>query len=146
MCCITLVLNAQEDKAIERDIKATITTFFEGLHTADTLKIQLVCSDDIIIQSVIKPQGENQFKRIVTSKEMFYELINAIPKDAEIEERLLDYKIQVDGGMAHVWTPYEFYMRNELVHTGVNSFQLFKSNKGWKIIYLLDTRHKIELQ
>lgn len=134
---ITTMLNAQNN-----DIKRVITTFFEGLHTSDTLKIQSVCSKDIVIQSIIK--NTEGLKHVITPQKLFYELISAIPKDITIEERLLDYTIQVDGGMAHVWTPYEFYVQNKLVHTGVNSFQLYKSAEGWKIVYILDTRNKVK--
>jgi hypothetical protein len=60
----------------------------------------------------------------------------------KFEERLLDYSIQVDGAMAHVWTPYEFYVNNKFSHKGVNAFTLFKDNGLWKIVYLIDTRRR----
>ena len=63
-----------------------------------------------------------------------------IPQTMKIEEKILTYKIQVDGTMANVWAPYEFYANGKLSHTGVNSFQLFKDEGIWKIIYLVDTR------
>jgi len=62
--------------------------------------------------------------------------------DQKWDERLLDYNIQVDGNMANVWTPYEFWFNGTFSHCGVNSFQLFNDNGNWKIIYLMDTRRK----
>ena len=44
--------------------------------------------------------------------------------------------------MAHVWAPYEFWYNGEFSHCGVNSFQLFKEEDTWKIIYLIDSRRK----
>ena len=76
-----------------------------------------------------------------SSKE-FYISIATIPKDVVVEEKILSYNIQVDGTMAHVWTPYEFYMNGKLSHYGVNAFTLFKENEKWKIIYVIDTRRK----
>ena len=64
------------------------------------------------------------------------------PKELQFEERLLDYKIQIDGTMAHVWTPYEFYVNGSFSHSGVNSFTLFSENNQWKIVHLIDTRRK----
>jgi hypothetical protein len=63
-----------------------------------------------------------------------------LPDTLRIQERLLDYRIQTDGDMAHAWTPYEFYLNGNFHHCGVNSFQLFRDSEGWKIIYIIDTR------
>jgi len=64
------------------------------------------------------------------------------PRKDIYEERLLSYKVLVDGNMAHVWTPYEFYVNGQLSHCGVNSFQLFNDNGQWKITYIIDTRRR----
>jgi len=50
--------------------------------------------------------------------------------------------ILIDGNLASVWTPYEFYFKGQFSHCGVNSFQLVKSNNEWKIQYIIDTRRK----
>lgn len=126
--------------AQEADVKKSITTFFEGMHTSDTLKIKSVCSDSMILQSV--SEGKSGIKLSTERASEFYKAITEIPKSAKIEERLLDYKIQIDGAMAHAWTPYEFYVNGKFSHKGVNSFQLFKDNGIWKIIYIVDTRRK----
>lgn len=65
-----------------------------------------------------------------------------IPADMQFEERILSYNIQVDGTMAHAWTPYEFYINGKFSHKGVNAFTLFKTAEGWKIVHLIDTRRK----
>ena len=51
--------------------------------------------------------------------------------------------IKIDGNLASVWTPYEFYLDNNFSHCGVNSFQLFNNNGNWEIIYIVDTRKKL---
>ncbi len=132
---ITTLLSAQES-----DIKKTITTFFEGMHTADTLKIKSVCNDTMVLQSIPETDGEDSLT--TDTAEEFYKSIATIPSHIKIEERLLRYDIQIDGAMAHVWTPYEFYINDKLSHSGVNSFTLFRDNGTWKIIYIIDTRHK----
>ena len=42
--------------------------------------------------------------------------------------------------MASVCAPYEFYLDDKFLHFSVNSIQLFKSNDGWKITYMIDIR------
>ncbi len=127
---------AQEETAI----KQSISVFFEGLQTGDTLKIQTVCHKDMKLQSIMEKNtvGALSFQ----SNSDFYKSIAAIPKNLKIEERLLSYKIQVDGSMAHVWTPYEFYVNEKQSHIGTNSFTLLLENNSWKIVHIIDTRRK----
>lgn len=138
MILLAFSLFAIQLHAQEADIKKTIGIFFEGLHSGDTLKIKSVCSEKMILQSIMESSKGTKFSHEDISE--FYKSIASIPKDMKVEERLLDYKIQVDGSMAHAWTPYEFYINGKLSHSGVNSFQLYKDNGVWKIIYIIDTR------
>ena len=58
--------------------------------------------------------------------------------DQKWDERLLDYKVEIDGNLAHVWTPYEFWFNENFSHCGANSFTLAKFDDGWKIIHLIE--------
>lgn len=55
-----------------------------------------------------------------------------------LDEKLFDIEVNVSGNLASVWTPYYFYLDKKLHHCGVNSFQLIKIEKVWKIQYLID--------
>lgn len=57
---------------------------------------------------------------------VFFKSIASIPKEVVFQEKILNYFIQVDGSMAHVWTLYEFYGNGKLSHKGVNAFTLLK--------------------
>jgi hypothetical protein len=126
--------------AQEKQIKQSISVFFEGLQSADTLKIQSVCHKEMKLQSIMEKNsiGNLSFE----TNEEFYKSIASIPKNIKIEERILDYKIQIDNSMAQVWTPYEFYINDKLSHFGSNSFTLLLENNVWKIVHIIDTRRK----
>lgn len=135
---VIIAFSAQFMAAQEADVRKTIDTFFIGLNTTDTLKIQTVCSEDLILQTIAeKPAGG-----VLTGDDIkeFYKSIGSVPKNIKIEERILSHEIKVDGSMAHAWTPYEFYVNGKLSHSGTNSFTLFKDNGQWKIIHIIDTR------
>ncbi|MCF8272644.1 MAG: nuclear transport factor 2 family protein [Flavobacteriaceae bacterium] len=140
LCIIlTSTLYAQEEEAIK--VKAAVDTFFEGFHKGDTTLMKSVMIDKIFLQTTFT--NKEGINTLVTEKPS--ELINAIANrtsDQKWDERLLDYNIQIDGTMAHVWTPYEFWFNDTFSHCGVNSFQLFNDNGQWKIIYLIDTRRR----
>lgn len=126
--------------AQESEIRLSIEIFFDGFHSKDSLKIKSVCDAGMILQSISE---SSKGTKLTTEKASeFIKSIVSIPTDMKFEERLLSYKIQIDGAMAHVWTPYEFYVNGKLSHKGVNSFQLFKEKETWKIIYIVDTRRK----
>ncbi len=138
---IVNTLHAQTLVDEQRAVKQTIETFFEGFHKGDTTLMKSVMVDKFTTQTAYK----NKEGKDVLVTDNSTKLINAIgkrPTEQKWDERLLDFKIQVDGNMANAWTPYEFWFNGNFSHCGVNSFQLFKDNGTWKIIYLIDTRRK----
>ncbi|CAC9976918.1 nuclear transport factor 2 family protein [Flavobacterium panici] len=127
--------------AQKQEVQKAIEIFFEGFHQKDSVKIKTVCADKMILQSI----SESSVKGNKLSNESaaeFYKSIATIPSTMKFQEKILSYNIQIDGTMAHVWAPYEFYLNDKLSHTGVNTFTLFKEKDSWKIIYLIDTRRK----
>ncbi|MBC8754587.1 nuclear transport factor 2 family protein [Kordia sp. YSTF-M3] len=132
-------LHAQTDD--ETAAKQAVVQFFDGFHKKDSVLMQEVVHKDLILQTtftnkkgeaVLKNQDATGFIKAVVSR-----------ADSPIwKEKILSYSVQVDGTMANVWTPYEFWLNGKFLHCGVNSFQLFKDNGTWKIIYLIDTRRK----
>ncbi|MNX66665.1 putative lumazine-binding protein [compost metagenome] len=131
-----IVANAQK-----QEVQKNIEIFFEGFHQKDTVKIKSVCTDKMILQSISESAVKGNKLSDENAKD-FYKSIATIPSSMKFQEKILSYTIQIDGTMAHVWAPYEFYLNNKLSHTGVNTFTLFKEKDSWKIIYLIDTRRK----
>ncbi len=133
--------------APEAEVKATIQQFFEGFHQQDSMLILSAVSKEIKMQSVGKQQ-DGSFGLATTDFDTFLKSILVIPATQSFEEKILSYNIQVDGNMAHAWTPYQFWFGGSLHHCGVNSFQLYRTNDlpdgkagTWQIIYVVDTRH-----
>jgi len=127
--------------AQKQEVQKSVDIFFEGFHERDSIKIKSVCADKMILQSISESSSKGNKLSNETSKE-FYKSIASIPLNIKFQEKILSYNIQIDGTMAHVWAPYEFYINDKLSHTGVNTFTLFKEKDIWKIIYLIDTRRK----
>lgn len=125
----------------ELKVKNTVIQFFDAFHKQDSVAIREVVSDDITLQSIGKnKEGVTELK--IENFDDFLKSIVSIPKDKKFAEKLLDFKIRIDGDMANAWTPYEFYFDGKFSHCGVNSFQMVRLEGVWKIIYLIDTRRK----
>ena len=138
---ISFVGNVPAQSDQENAIKKVIEQFFDGLQSGDTLKIKNTVSEKILLQTTYTNKEGNTVLQIIDFNKFLKSLASKKPEDIW-QEKLLSYNIQVDGTMANVWTPYEFYLNNDFSHCGVNSFQLFLDNGQWKIIYLIDTRRK----
>lgn len=135
----TGTISAQTDQ--KKEIKKVIQHFFKGLQSGDTLIVKETLADKVILQTAFKDkEGKSMLRNDDFGK--FLKAIGSKKKEDSWEEKLLSYNIQIDGNMANVWTPYEFYFNNNFSHCGVNSFQLFNNGSGWKIIYLIDTRRR----
>jgi len=142
--CFIYLFSANSSAQNEEEvaIKKVINLFFKGLQKRDTIALKKTVADNIILQSAsFNSAGES---RLITEKiSTFLKSISAKKKEDNWDERLKSYKIQIDGNMANVWTPYEFYLNYKFSHCGVNSFQLFNDGEQWKIIYLMDTRRRL---
>ena len=133
------LFNSHAQSDTRQEVRATIDYFFEGFHKRDTAQMRSVLGDSLHMQRIGRDATGSPVL-VNESAEAFLASMANLPDTLKIEERLLEYRIQTDGDMAHAWTPYEFYLQGAFHHCGVNSFQLFHDGTRWKIIYLVDTR------
>ena len=137
---ILFIASISKNYAQNREVQKTIEDFFVAFHAKDSVKLKEICSNKIILQSIEEQVKGAKISEVTASK--FYKSIATIPNNVRFNEKILSYTIQVDGAMAHAWTPYEFYVNDKLSHQGVNAFTLFKENDIWEIIFIIDTRRK----
>ena len=138
--CLTFSVTAQ-DTSEEEKVKRTIETFFEGFHARDSIMMKSVLAEDVVVQTI----GETKTGEVKLRGEDIHKVLKgivSIPLETTFHEVIHEYEIKIDGPMANAWTPYSFFLNETFSHCGVNNFQLFKQNKEWKIIYLIDTRRK----
>ena len=120
----------------EKEVVKPIESLFKAMKSADSLGVKNAFSSSVIMQTF----GKNN--EIRTEKvEGFAKQVGAA-KVGDLDERFTISKILIDGNMASVWVPYQFYYKGNFSHCGVNSFQLAKINNEWKIQYIIDTRRK----
>lgn len=141
ICFLTATFSFSQATFSEAEAKQVIDTFFEGFHKGDTLIMKSVILGDIATQTVFATkEGKNMVEE--SRMDDFIKAIAKRPEDQKWDERLLDYKVQIDGNLAHVWTPYEFWFNGEFSHCGANAFTLAKTDDGWKIVHLIDSRRR----
>lgn len=115
-------------------IKESVEKLFTGMKNADTIMIKSVFADNAILQTITK------YNVVKTEKlQNFLSSFSKLSKN-DADEKIKFEAIHIDGNLASVFTPYEFYYKEKFSHCGANSFQLVKQNDVWKIQYLIDTR------
>ena len=120
----------------EKEIIKPIENLFSAMKSSDSLGVKNAFSGSAIMQTF----GKNQ--EIRTDKvEDFAKQVGA-SQAGDLDERFTISKILVDGNMASVWVPYQFYYKGNFSHCGVNSFQLAKINNEWKIQYIIEKKKK----
>ena len=120
----------------EKEVVKPIENLFNAMKSADSIVVKNAFSSSAIMQTF------NKNNEIRTEKvEGFAKQVGS-SKVGDLDERFTISKVLVDGNMASVWVPYQFYYKGNFSHCGVNSFQLAKLNNEWKIQYIIDTRRK----
>jgi hypothetical protein len=123
----------------EDSVKAVITQFFKGMKTGDTTSIRATFTEGVIFQSIARTkEGATLVKTEVVAD--FLKIVAT--ENGNLDERITFGHVLIDGGLASVWTPYNFFYKGQFAHCGVNSFQMVKIKDDWRIQYLIDTRRK----
>jgi hypothetical protein len=121
-----------------QEVQAVIEQFFDGMRESDSTKVAETFIEDAIMKTV----GKNERGEVIVNSGNLGGFLRAVgsPKEQIWDEKIQGYDIKVDGELATVWTPYQFYVGDNFSHCGVNSFQLVQKGEGWKIFFIVDTR------
>lgn len=120
-------------------IKQTINNMFLAMKNSDTVLLKSCFTNSVILQTIAVKNEKVEVKNEAIEK--FLKSIAGLPK-GHADEQISFETIKVDGNLASVWTPYQFFFNGKFSHCGVNSFQLVKTQNSWKIQYIIDTRRK----
>jgi hypothetical protein len=137
--CLPIFCTAQS--ASENEVIAVIKQMFDGMRKGDSTLVRAVFEASARLQTTYTGKDGKPGLRTETSIDGFVKAVGT-PHPQVFDERIKSYEVRIDDNLATVWTPYEFYLGTAFSHCGVNAFQLFKSDKGWKIIHIVDTRRK----
>ncbi len=123
----------------EQEVYNVIVKLFDGMRAGDSTMVHEVFSDDVRMYTCFKDKnGEIQIQQGDLNA-----FLNAVgsPHEEMWDERIWNTKVDVEMGVAQIWTEYAFYIGETFSHCGIDAFQLIKE-EDWKIIHLMDTRIK----
>ncbi len=121
-------------------IRLVVTRLFDGMRARDTAAMRALFHEPVAMRSVAVRQGQNVVE--ADGLEDWFKGLSSAPAGLLLDERLGPPEIRVDGNLAMVWAYYEFYAGDKFSHCGVDSFQLGRTDAGWKILLLADSRRR----
>jgi hypothetical protein len=140
----TAAVAGTQAQTTEDSVKAAVNRLFEGMKNADATLLKSAFADSAVLQTIARDKEGHSYIRNEKLGD-FADFVAKQPKGAA-DERITFETIRIDGPLASVWTPYKFYYKGQLIHCGVNSFQLVRLHGEWKIQYLIDTRRKTKCE
>jgi hypothetical protein len=116
-------------------VVAVAQKLFDAMRTRDTTAIRSAFDPSarlvaVTRQGAVRAESPDDFIRAVANS-----------KDGPAwNERIWDPEVRIDGNIAQLWVKYDFHLGEKFSHCGIDAFQLAKTNAGWKITQLADTR------
>lgn len=134
----TKTKNVHADSLAVRNV---IEQLFIGMKNSDSTAVKSCFHTDARLCTTGEDRTGKPFMR-VESIAGFVQTIGKTPKGV-LDERLQSMTVMIDQHLATVWTPYQFYANGTFSHCGVNAFQCVRTDAGWKILQVTDTRRKV---
>ena len=125
---ITVNLFAQTDD--KQNAWAVIEKMFAEMANHNPTAIAELFTKEASLAAIIKTKDGKSVVRYF-SGEAFSK--NFAEKKNEIKEDMYERKVEVDGDFALVWGRYVFFVDGKTSHCGVNSFNLVRTEAGWRI-------------
>ena len=117
------------------DPAATVKAMFAGMSAKDTSAIRATLHPVVRLFGTATVDGAPAYR----AGTMDGWVRGAGRATSNNEERTFDHQTRIDGNLATVWTPYEFYREGNFSHCGIDAYQLVKLGGKWLIISASDT-------
>ncbi len=135
----TGVLNLAAQSNSHSAVKAEVDSFFIAMAAGDSLWMEKNLLPDAVLTTVESADAKNEVAR----RGGFIKMVSSFNgKKIKIEEKLWNYNIRIDANLAVVESDYTVYVNDHFVHCGLDVFCLNKTNDGWKILSIFDTRRR----
>lgn len=119
----------------EADILATVDRFLLALgNHNDAALEEVTITEGVSWIQTIEPGNERPVKPYTNAS-----MMEPDPDADPFIERYWNPDVRVRGGLAQVWAPYELRDNGEVVHCGIDAFDLVFLDGAWRVASVLST-------
>jgi putative lumazine-binding protein len=117
---------AADDRA---EITAVVQKLFDAIAARDAeMAKQAVLADAQFVSA------RTQDGKVVTRRTTLQQFVENLAKGTNRQlERMWNPEVRVQGTIATLWAPYDFYRDGTFSHCGIDAFDLVKTPDGWRI-------------
>ncbi len=136
--CLFAVEAQAGNSSEERAVLETVQRFFDAMADRDAEAALEVMIPEGRFFSLREENGETMIRS--SSNEEFAQGLETQERD--LLERFWEAEVRIHGGIATVWTPYDFFLDGDFHHCGIDAFDLLNDGTGWKItggVYTVET-------
>lgn len=130
-CHASAALSSPPPAADREQVLQIVQSFFDALAKHDGAALQTLCAPGSQVTAGPRP-GTNPPALRQRTVEADVEGLST-SKD-QLLERMWNPTVLLEGGIAVVWTPYDFHRNGKFSHNGIDVFTLMKLNGVWKIV------------
>jgi hypothetical protein len=102
--CVSISAQSTEDS-----VKAAVNKMFTAMKNADSTGLKNIFSESAVLQTITKTKEGNELVRTEEISEFISFVGKSMKGDAD--EQIRFGAIHIDGALASVWTPYQFYYK-----------------------------------
>jgi hypothetical protein len=134
---LTLPAN-QSDGVFESEVEEVVTNFFNAMRESDDEAMRSFLTVEATLNTVALSEQDST----VLDETEIRSFLNSVGESAPgaLDEQITSFIAHVDGKLSTAWMDYSFYYNGEFSHCGVNTMNLIKTEAGWKIFSIVDTR------
>ena len=131
LCAFAPSAAGQEPDEAAR-VVATVQALFDAMEAADPDGAAAVLDPSARLEGVV-PRADAAPSGSPMTPEAFVDMLRSAAPGVLVE-RMWDPEVRVDGPVAQLWAPYDFYRGGELSHCGVDAVHLVRRESGWRIV------------
>ena len=120
-----------------QQVEETILQLFDGMRESNREKAAEVFHETMTLSTVVNREGTTQLSQADITR--FLDAVGQ-PKEEVWDEQISGLQVHIDGDLATAWMNYSFYRGDVFSHCGVNTMNLIRTEEGWKIFSITDTR------
>ena len=126
------------DPASQVAVVSVVQQLFDALESGDEALLRSVVDPSVVMHFSETRDGQTSFGSATLDG-----LANRITSsEVPLIERMWDPVVVIDGPLATLWAPYDFYAGDVFSHCGVDSATLLNGEQGWRIVGLSWTRQQ----
>ena len=136
---VVVGLSGQSTEKEREAVMRTMQAFFDTMTAHDVEGARQILQPQGRFHAMTMKDGKPDV-RAFANEEYFAQLQASKQK---MQERIWNPDVRINGLIANVTAPYDFWIDGKFSHCGVDAFDLIKTEDGWKIaggVYTVESR------